>query len=388
MKKIPRSVLVLGAVSFFNDFASEMIYPVVPIFLTTVLGAPVAVVGLIEGIAEATASIMKFVFGYISDRVGKRKIFVGTGYSLAAASKLLIAIAVSWPFILFARIIDRLGKGIRTSARDSLLLQYTNRDNKGFIFGLHRSLDSAGAVFGPVAALLLLALMKENLRYIFYIAFIPAFTAVILLFLFVREKKGSLDKHSKKKINLSMIKLSPKLRLFLLISFIFALGNSSDAFLILRAKDLGLTTTMTIATYILYNIVQTILATPAGQLADKVGARRVYALGLAVFAAVYFLFGIVTQSVWLWFLFPIYGLYIAATDGVSKAYIAEFITERESGTYFGLYQTGVAICGFLASFAAGILWTIFSPGATFFYGAGMALLAFLTLFYAKAVKRL
>lgn len=393
-QKIPRNVFVLGLVSLFNDMASEMIYPIVPIFLTSVLGAPVSIVGLIEGIAEGLASFLKFVFGYWSDRIGKRMVFVINGYSFGAVSKLLIGLATSWPLVLFARIIDRLGKGLRTSPRDSLLLQNATENNRGFIFGFHRAMDSMGAVLGPLIALLLLDVFKEDIRTIFFIAFIPGLIGVILLVLLVREKsrvsspspqpyplQGEGFPASFKSINQSLI-------LFFIISVIFSLGNSSDAFLILQAKNLGLTTTLTVLAYVLYNISQTIFATPAGHLADKIGARRVYAAGLIVFALVYLAFGLSKNPSVLWILFPIYGVYIAFTDGVSKAYISEFITEKISGTYFGLYQTGISIAAFFASFIGGLLWSTFSPSVTFYYGATMAALAFAVLLVGKLARKL
>ncbi len=388
-QRIPQTVLILSLVSLFNDIASEMIYPIVPIFLTAVLGAPVSVVGLIEGLAEATASFMKFLSGYWSDRVHKRKVFVVVGYGLGAVSKILIAVASLWPFVLFARFIDRLGKGIRTSARDALLLQNTTKNNKGFIFGFHRAIDSLGAVIGPLLALLLMHYLNENMRLTFVIAFIPALIGVVLLMLFVKEKSSPPSTEGKKNIiRISWKEINPSLKLFFVISMVFAIGNSSDAFLILRSKQLGLTTTLVVLAYVLYNVIQTLFATPGGQLADKIGARKVYAIGLAVFAFVYFTFGFINNPVWIWVLFPIYGIYIAFTDGVSKAYISEFITERESGTYFGIYQTGTAVCQFLASFIGGMLWTIFGASVTFWYGGLMATVALLVLGFGKFSKRI
>ena len=384
-KKVPKNVFILGLVSFFNDVASEMIYPIVPIFLTSVLHVPVSVVGLIEGIAEATASIMKFVFGYVSDKAAKRKIFVTGGYSLSAISKALMGFAYSWPFVLFARFLDRLGKGVRTSARDALLLQNATSQNKGFIFGFHRAMDSAGAVVGPLIALVLLYSLQENIRLVFFLAFIPSVIGVILLIIFVKEKK-KLNDGEKFNFSFKWKNLNPKFKFFLLISLIFALGNSSDAFLILRAQDLGLTTILITLAYVFYNVSQTIFSTPAGSLADKIGARRVYGIGLLIFAAVYVAFAMINDPVWLWVIFPIYGIYIAFTDGVSKAYISHYIEEKESGTYFGIYQTGIALSAFFASFFSGILWTQFGPPATFFYGAGMAVLAFIALSYGKIAR--
>lgn len=387
IKNIPKNVFLLGLVSLFNDIASEMVYPIIPIFITSVLGAPVSVMGFIEGVAEATASIMKFVSGYISDKVGKRKIFVELGYGSSSLAKLLMGIAFSWPFVLFARFIDRFGKGVRTSARDSLLLQSATSQNRGLIFGFHRALDSAGAVFGPLLAILLLSLLKENLRLIFLLAFIPSAIGVLLLIFFVKEKQQK-ETGEKIKINFSWKSLNPSFKLFFLISILFALGNSSDAFLILRSKDLGLTTTLVVLAYVLYNLSQTIFNTPAGELADKIGARKVFALGLLVFAFVYFMFGIIKDPFWIWIIFPIYGLYIAFTDGVSKAYISYFIKEEESGTYFGVYQTGIAFASFFASFTAGLLWTKINPSAAFFYGSFMALLALIVLFYGRLFRKM
>jgi MFS family permease len=384
-KKVPKNVFILGFVSFFNDVASEMIYPIVPIFLTSVLHVPVSVVGLIEGIAEATASIMKFVFGYVSDIVAKRKIFVEGGYSLSAISKALMGLAYSWPFVLFARFLDRFGKGVRTSARDALLLQNTTSQNKGFIFGFHRAMDSAGAVVGPLIALILLYFLQENIRLVFFLAFIPSVIGVILLIVFVKEKK-KINDGKKFSFSFKWKDLNPKFKFFLLISLIFALGNSSDVFLILRAQNLGLTTILVTLAYVFYNVSQTIFSTPAGSLADRIGARRVYGVGLLIFAAVYIAFAMINDPIWVWVIFPIYGIYIAFTDGVSKAYISQYIDEKESGTYFGIYQTGIALSAFFASFFSGILWTQFGPQATFFYGAAMAILAFLALSYGKIAK--
>jgi MFS family permease len=352
-----------------------MIYPIVPIFLTSVLHASIPVVGFIEGTAEATAAITKFLFGAYSDYIQRRKPFVIAGYSFAAASKVLIGLAYLWPLVLFARFIDRLGKGMRTAARDSLLLENAKESNRGLIFGFHRAFDSLGAVVGPLVALVLLVLLKENIRLTFLVAFVPAVIAVILLFVFVKESKKKLPF---KKFHLKNFRwglIDTKLKIFLLISFLFSAGNSSDAFLLLQAKNLGLTTTLVVLTYVLYNISQTVFATPLGHLSDKIGARKVFLGGLIVFAIVYFFFGIIHSSVWLWFLFPIYGIYIAATDGVSKAYIGEFITKEESGTYFGAYYTITAIGTFLASFIGGILWSTINPSATFFFGSAMAILA-------------
>lgn len=380
--KIPKNVLILGIVSFFNDVASEMVYPIVPIFLTSILKAKTSVVGLIEGVAEATASITKFLFGYLSDRVGKRKPFVVLGYTFSSFSKGLIGLAYFWPLVLFSRFLDRLGKGLRTASRDALLLQNTNEKNKGFIFGFHRSLDSAGAVVGPILGLVFISLFANNLRLIFFLAMIPGLIGVVLLLIFVQEKKAD-QKLKGEKIVFSWKKLDKKVKFFIIISLIFALGNSSDAFLILRAKNLGLTTQYAVMVYVLYNVIQTISATFLGKLSDKIGHRKMFAFGLLIFSLVYFLFGSIQNSFYLWFLFPFYGLYISATDGVSKAYLGEFINKKESGSIFGFYQMMLAFAAFFASWFGGILWSKISPAATFYFGSLMSLLAFLGLVFGK-----
>jgi len=378
-KKLPLTVVFLGLVSFFNDLASEMIYPLIPIFLTAVLHTSIPIVGFIEGLVEAIASITKYFFGAYSDFLRKRKIFVTVGYSFTAISKILIGLAFGWPMVLFARITDKLGKGLRTAPRDSMLLENTTPENKGYIFGFHRAFDSLGAVFGPLLALVVLYFLKNNIRQAFFVAFIPATIAIMLLIFFVREKTTAGTREKAKFVKINFKNMDPRLKLFMLVSFIFAAGNSSDVFLLLQAKNLGLATTSVVLAYVLYNVAQTVFATPAGILADKFGARKIFAGGLFVFSLVYLSFGLIHSSFFLWFLFPIYGIYIATTDGVSKAYLSEFIQKEESGSYFGAYYTLTAIGTFLASLVGGFLWQFINPHATFVYGSIMAFMAFLRL---------
>ncbi|OGG01319.1 hypothetical protein A2Z33_05395 [Candidatus Gottesmanbacteria bacterium RBG_16_52_11] len=372
---IPRPVVFLGLVSFFNDIASEMIYPVLPIFLTQVLGTPVAIVGVIEGIAEATASISKLTFGYISDRVGRRKPFVTLGYGFGAVSKIMIALASGWPAVLLARFADRMGKGLRTAARDSMLLSSAPAGRRGFVFGFHRAFDSLGAVIGPLLGLALIQIYAGDMRKIFFWAVLPASVSVLVIIFTVPEARKFEIPGRRFAVDWSL--LTKKLKLFLLVSFLFTLGNSSDVFLLLKAKSLGMTTTLVILAYVLYNVTQTVLATPAGSLSDRIGARKVYLWGLLVFAIVYFLFGFARSPAHLFLLFPVYGLYIAATDGVSKAFISQYVTENQSGTFFGLHQLLNAVAGFAASVIGGIIWTRISPAATFWYGSIMAMIAFM-----------
>lgn len=394
-KKVPFNVFILGLVSFCNDLASQMVYPIVPLFLTGVLHAPVSVVGLIEGIAEGAGSVFKFFFGYLSDKLHKRKIFVVSGYGTASVARLIIGLATIWPVVLVGRVLDKFGKGLRTSARDSLLLQNARKDNKGFIFGFHRAMDSFGAIFGSLMAVFFMDIFKENLRPIFFIAFFVGLLGVVLLVLLVKEKTQDVGQTKYTAVvksfkNIwkrdSWRKMHGKLKLFFIVSIIFSLGNSSDAFLILRAKDLGLTSTLTILAFVVYNISYTAFSTPAGQLADKIGSKRVFLFGLVVFSAVYAAFAWIHNPFWLWVLFPIYGIYIAFTDGVSKSYIADYITEENSGTFFGLYEMGISIAIFFASFIGGLLWSTFGASSTFYYGSIMALIAFLLLSGVNLVK--
>ncbi len=278
---ISKNVFVLGLVSFFNDVASEMIYPLVPIFLTSVLGAPVAIVGLIEGIAESTASILKVISGWLSDKWRRRKPFVVAGYSFSAIAKILLSLAFNWPFVLFARFIDRFGKGTRTSARDALLAESSENSVQGRAFGFHRALDTLGAVVGPLLALLAIHSLDNKFRLIFFLAFIPAFIGIILLVFFVKEKKK--EANSFATFHFNWAEIDPSFKIFLLISFIFALGNSSDAFLILRAQNLGLSLSLVVLAYVLFNFSYAVFSTPAGIISDRIGPKKVLLTGFLLF---------------------------------------------------------------------------------------------------------
>jgi MFS family permease len=376
-EKISRNVILMGLVSFFNDFASEMVYPIIPIFLTTIIGAPVSAVGLIEGVAESTASLLKMSSGWFSDKFQRRKPFITTGYSLSSFSKLLLALAFSWPFVLLARFVDRAGKGVRTSARDALIVESSHASIRGKSFGFHRSLDTLGAVLGPLVAIALLNFSRGNLRQVFFWAFIPGIVGVLLLVFFVKEKKKTVRQagNENEPWKIQLKNLDPSFKIFLLISFVFALGNSSDAFLILRSQDLGLSITLTILAYVVYNVVYAVLSTPAGIVSDAVGPRRVLFSGFIIFALVYFSFAFITQASSVWILFAIYGAYIAFTDGVGKAYVANLVPEEKLGIAYGTYQASIGICSFFASLIAGILWTKVSVAAPFLFGAAAAVMA-------------
>lgn len=377
---IPKNVFVMGLVSFFNDIASEMIYPIVPIFLTSVLGVPVSVVGLIEGIAESTASILKVFSGWMSDKLKRRKPFIIVGYSLSAISKAVLASATIWPIVLLGRFIDRFGKGTGTSPRDALIAESAQPEQRGKAFGFHRALDTAGAVVGPLAAIILLQTFHNNYTLIFSLAIVPSVIGVLLLLLYVREQHKTQEKKFTA-LKWSVIPLPFKN--FLLVSAIFAIGNSSDAFLILRSQDLGLSVTATVLAYVLFNFVYAIFSTPIGAISDKIGAKKILILGFFLFALIYISFGLIHQSFFLWLLFPLYGVYMALTEGISKAYISNLASSEKLGSLLGLYQTIIGLCAFLASLIAGVLWSNVAISAPFLFGGITSIIAAILLIIFK-----
>jgi MFS family permease len=380
-----RNVWTLGLVSLFNDTASEMLYPLVPIFVTGALRAPMSVVGLIEGVAEATASVLKAYSGYLSDKWRKRRALVFVGYVCAAASKPLLAAALAWPMVLFSRLVDRFGKGVRTSARDALLADSSTPETRGKVFGFHRALDSAGAVVGPLLALGLLHLFNGDLPLIFALAFLPAMLAALLVLR--AEEKVPTKAAARPSFRLGAF--SRNFRVFLFVSAVFALGNSSDVFLIKRAQEVFApggssdpslilqtkTLSLTVLAYMVYNAVFALASYPAGAVSDRLGQRNVFVGGLGVFALVYGGFARVCQGWQVWALFAVYGLYTALTDGVSKALAANLAGTEQRATALGLYHAVIGGMTLLASTIAGILWDAFNPAAAFGYGAALALLA-------------
>lgn len=357
---LPRNVVVLSLVSFFQDAASEMLYPVMPIFLTSVLRAPVAAVGLIEGVAEATASLMKVVSGRLAD-VRKRRPLVGLGYGLSSIAKPLIGLANAWPFVLVARFVDRTGKGIRTSPRDALIADDTPAHIRGRAFGFHRAADTAGAVVGPLIGLGIYELLGgtlDDIRPLFFVAFIPAIISVALI-VFVREA-GSGSTHTNAPAAAQKARVTepyprPYRRVVIFLT-IFGLANFSDAFIILRAKALGLGFVGIILAYVLYNVSYAGLSYPAGHISDRVPRRLVFATGLAVFALAYVGLGVVTSSAWVWPLLAVYGAYTALTDGVGKAWVADLLPRGREGSGLGLYQGVIGGASLVAGIWAGLAW--------------------------------
>ena len=398
-KQVPSSVWILGVVSFFNDLASEMLYPLLPIFITQVLGAPVAILGLIDGVAEGAAAGFKVLFGRWSDRLGRRRPFVFSGYVASALSKVVVAMSTTWGMVFAGRLLDKFGKGIRTGPRDALLLGASNSKNRGLVFGVQQSLDSAGAVAGPLLALLFLHTFANDIRTVLYIACVPSVIAVFVVS-FVRESAktteaasngatgddGALE-HVVVAPRPSLRSLPRELRLFLFASGLFALGNSSDSFLILRARSVGLSISLVILAYVLYNVVYSAASTPAGMLADRFGPKRIYVAGVFIYTLVYVGFAINRSALGVWGLFAIYGLYIALTDSVSRALVGSFITvQNEAAGIYGLMQTVVSVGLVLASIIGGLLWSTVGSWATFTFGAACAVAA-LVLLLSAGVRR-
>ncbi|MCX5678043.1 MAG: MFS transporter [Candidatus Omnitrophica bacterium] len=371
---IKKNVVVLSVTSLLTDISSEMLYPIIPIFLTSVLGAPMSILGLIEGAAEAVASVLKAFSGYISDLFEKRKPFVIWGYSLSALGKLLFFLAYSWPFIFLARVVDRIGKGVRTSPRDAMIADSCEAKYRGKVFGFHRAMDTIGACLGPLLAFWLLYVCKDDLRSIFLIALVPALAGVGILIFWLKE--GPHSAHGEGiPLKINIRKFSPTFWKFIFISTIFAIGNSSDAFLIMRAKDIGLTTGVIILAYVVYNISYSALSLPAGVISDRLSRKTVMVAGYLIFAFVYTGFGAYVTKVTIWPLFFIYGFYIAMTDGISKAFVADVVGKEVMGTAIGLYYCITGFAAFFASLIAGLLWTHIGSSAPFIYGAAMAVIS-------------
>lgn len=350
-----------------------MVYPIVPLFLTGTLGAPLIAVGLIEGVAESTASVLRYAGGWLSDRVRRRLPFAFAGYSLAAVAKPALAAAAVWPMVLGARFIDRAGKGIRNAPRDALIAASSKPEDRGRAFGLHRAMDTAGAIAGPLIAIALVAWLGDNYRPIFLLAFIPGVLSVLAL-LGVREAVSTVPRRAQTAI-LSLREYDPRFLAFLGASLLFALGNSSDAFLILRAHDIGLSATAVVLVYVVYNIAYAALSFPAGVVSDRIGRRPLLATGFLVFAGVYTAFAAIGDAWSVWPLFAIYGAYIALTEGIGRAYISDLVPEDRRASALGLYGASTGAMLLIASIIGGALWDLVGPEATFAFGAGTASLA-------------
>jgi len=375
---ISRTVVLLGVVSLLTDVSSEGIYPLIPLFLTDVLHARVPTVGLIEGVAESAASVLRIFSGWLSDVLGNRKWITAVGYGLSTISKPLFALATSWQQVFGVRFADRVGKGIRTAPRDALIADVTPPESRGISFGFHRAMDTAGAITGPLLVFWLLRSFHAEYRTIFLLSGIPAILGVLILIAAVREPaREAVDRAAVPSLRLRNFRRPFKL--FLLVATIFSLGNFSDAFLILRARDIGIGAAKILLIYVLFNTVEAALSTSAGAVSDRLGRRNVILAGYLVFAAVYAGFGLARRPADIWMLFAFYGLYQALTRGVQSAFAADLVSVGIRGTGLGAYHmlTGLALLP--ASLIAGYLWDAVNPSAPFYFGAGIALIAALLL---------
>ena len=378
LKKIPKQVVILGLISLFTDMASEMLYPVTPIFLASVLGASMISVGVIEGLAEITAGFLKGYFGFLSDKIGKRSIFIAGGYSISALSKPLPGIFPEIFVVLISRVADRIGKGMRTAPRDALLAGYSNSNNTGAIFGFHRGMDTLGAVLGPLIALLLLRIYNYNFNLIFIIAFVPSIIAVAFT-LFVKDKKVEINE-SKKIQYISFWKESPQIyKTLVILITIFSLVNSSDVFLILKSKNISHSDTIAILGYVFYNLIYAGSSYPAGMISDKIGKKKIYILGLVIFSAVYLGFAASDSFILTWILFAFYGIYAATTEGILKAWVSDLVAYEKVASAVGLITMMSSIAMFLGSILTGYLWDIFGSSVPFYLSSAVSLIVALSL---------
>ena len=382
-EKPKRNVLILGLVSLFSDLSSQMVYPLIPEFLVSI-GANKSIIGLIEGIAESTASIFRTVFGKLSDKLKKRILFIFLGYFLSAFSRPLLYLANVWTFVLGVRFSDRVGKAIRNPARDALLSTSVNASEKGRAFGFQRAMDRVGAIGGPLLAMLILALFNNNVRFVFLLSIIPG----VLTIFFVRFAKetrvdSKLDSTAVQKHSLR----NAPFIIFLISNIVFTLGNSSNVFLILRAREAGLTIAMIPVIWIVYNIFCTLSSPVFGSLSDKIGRKPIIISSFLYYSVVYLLFGIANNLWFIWVLFGAYGIYYGLSEGVFRAYIADLVDPENRATAYGLFNTGIGLALFPASLIMGTLWDRFGSKWAFLVSAGFSLLGFLIFLISLLLRK-
>jgi len=371
---LSRNVRNLGWVSLFNDISSEMIYPLLPLFLTQVLGASVIFVGLIEGIAESVSSFLKLFSGWFSDRFQKRKGIIFFGYSLASFTRPIMGLTTSAYHVLFLRFFDRVGKGVRTSPRDALLSQSALENERGKAFGFQRAMDHAGAMTGPLIASLLMATLTQDLRVIFILAAIPAVLCLWVLYRGVSEARRDLPSTSPP-LSLDLKSWDRKFKSFLLIITLFTLGNSSDAFLLLRAKDLGIGVASIPILWFVFHLSKTAFSVPGGTLSDRIGRKRVMIIAWTIYGLVYLGFAFASNAFHIWLLFFVYGIFYGFSEGTERAWVADLVEESKRGTAYGAYHFFIGIAALPASLLMGFLWKAIGVQWAFSFGAVMALIA-------------
>lgn len=399
---LQRNVFTLGWVSFFMDVSSEMIYPLMPLFLTNILGVNKTIVGLIEGVAESTASLLKVVSGYISDRMRKRKPLILYGYALSTFTRPILALAATWMGVLIYRFIDRIGKGIRAAPRDAIIAESTESDRLGRAFGFHRMMDTLGAIVGPAIAIAVLYFFGVNynsedvfmrdssateyaFRTIFWLSILPGLAAVIFIILFVREKIHPPHSGSHKHL-LSLSFTNHNFKKFLIIVSIFTLGNFSNAFIILKIQDVGGSLLNVTTIYLLFNAVYSVSSLPAGIAADYFGKKRMILSSYILFGLIYTGFAFAVTQTTVWILFLLYGIFMGISEGQQRAFVATLLPDNAKGTGYGVYHTITGLITLPSSFLAGLLWDVKGPQATFLFGTVTAIIAsilFLVFFWRR-----
>ena len=386
-KRIPRNVWILSITSFLTDVSSEMIFNLLPLFLVNVLGVRTAVVGLIEGLAETTASLIKIGSGALSDYLDNRKTLAVIGYGLSAVAKPLLYFANTWGWVLGVRFTDRVGKGIRSSPRDALLAASTPADRRGLAFGLHRAADTAGAFTGLLIAALVVwvtqaaasTLTRSTFQIVTLISIVPAFLGVLVLAFGAREVISAQSPKTDRQFKFSG--LDRRFWAFLGVVVIFTLGNSADAFIILRAQERGLNVKQVLGMLLTFNAVYTLIASPAGALSDRIGRRAVLISGWLVYGLIYLGFAYADTGAQIWLFYGVYGLYYALTEGTSRAFVADLVPQEQRGTAYGYFNAGIGLAALPASLIAGILWqglgswAGFGPAVPFYFGASLAILS-------------
>jgi MFS family permease len=387
-KKLNPAVVTLGWVSFLSDVASDMIYPLLPDFLTRTLAASPAALGLIEGIAETTASFAKLLSGWWSDRARRRKRLVAAGYTLAAVARPLVGLATSWLQVLAIRFADRVGKGIRTAPRDALLSDLVPPERRGRAFGLQRAMDNAGAVVGPLLGAALLKFVFEDERSVFLWAAVPGLAAVLLVVLFVREAPRPAGDSPKPVPGAAPRRpLSRRFWMTIAIFVLFTLSSSSDAFILLKARDVGLEAWQLPLLWAFFNGVKAVAGVPGGALADKVGRATAIAAGWVVYALSYAGFAFLSSPRALWALLAFYALFYALTEGAERALVADIVSPESRGRAFGVFHAATGLAALPASLVFGILWKAFGPAAAFLSGAAIAVAATIALIVHETSMR-
>jgi MFS family permease len=390
-RRLHPNIWFLTIGSFLTDVSSEMLTNLIPLFLYNVLGVQTSIIGLIDGIAETTASLVKIYSGALSDRLGKRKTLTVLGYAVSTISKPFLYFATTWEWVLGVRFSDRVGKGVRTAPRDALLADSTKSNQRGLAFGLHRAGDTAGAFVGlGIAALIIwltqsgaAELTRHTFQDVVLASIIPAVLAVLILAFGVKEV-ATARKQTTHLPTLNWKTFDKRFRAFLIVVIIFTLGNSSDSFIILRGQNRGLTVLQIMGMLMTFNAIYALLAGPLGSLSDRVGRRKLMLIGWTIYGLVYLGFALSHTGVEIWILYAIYGIYYALTEGVAKALVADIVPQEQRGTAYGLFNAAIGFSALPASLIAGVLWQVISPAAPFVFGASLAIIAgFLLMIWVR-----